>query len=306
MSGLHLGLICIIIFVGSGLATNIPYVFDENSSSLAGYTSEHKEHMSSSSPDLVGIPTMSTLSDNEVIEISETGNVGDRGPVTKTKWTVGELKEVFDARVEPDNAYVNHKALMLAARYPGDRSIDQICSIFQYIKDGDASTKGWSYVGDPRGIDLYHYANETLKVGEGTGCSGAGDCDDFAIVMSSLIESIGGTTRVVLAFNKSENNQGHAYAQVFLGSSTNEDKVEEVIDWLKQRYETDKIFTYIDPETKDIWLNLDWSADHPGGSLFKADTCMDLKIREEIYKTALRATIDPNKIEAEKWIEKRQ
>jgi transglutaminase-like putative cysteine protease len=119
--------------------------------------------------------------------------------VSKTTWTIGDLKKVFDARVEPDNAYVNHKALMLAARYPGDRTIDQICSIFQYIKDGDTSTKKWSYVADPRGLDLYRYANESLKIGDSLGNSGAGDCDDFAIVMSSLIESIGGSTRVVLA-----------------------------------------------------------------------------------------------------------
>jgi tetratricopeptide (TPR) repeat protein len=298
MPDLHLWMICVILLIGSGLATEIPYAFDEKSSSLAGYTSEQLERVSSSSADLLGIPPMSALSNDAVIEISEIGGGDGRGPVTKTKWTVGELKEVFDARVEPDNAYVNHKALMLAARYPGDRSIDQICSIFQYIKQGDVSTKGWSYVGDPRGIDVYHFANETLKVGESAGCSGAGDCDDFAIVMSSLIESIGGTTRVVLAFNKSKNSEGHAYAQVFLGNS--EDRVEEIVNWLKQRYETDKIFAYVDPETKDVWLNLDWSADHPGGQLYGADNCVDLRIREEFYRTAIEVTISPKKIEAEK------
>jgi tetratricopeptide (TPR) repeat protein len=298
MPVLRLWLICVILLIRSGLATDIPYVFDEKSPSLAGYTTEQLEHISSSSSDLLGVQPISVLPDNEVIEISETGGGEGRGPVTKTKWTIDELKKVFDARVEPDNAYVNHKALILAARYPGDRSIDQICSIFQYIKQGDVSTKGWSYVGDPRGIDVYHFANETLKVGESVGCSGAGDCDDFAIVMSSLIESIGGTTRVVLAFNKSKNSEGHAYAQVFLGNS--EDQVEEIVNWLKQRYETDKIFAYVDPETKDVWLNLDWSVDHPGGQLYGADNCVDLRIREEFYKTAIEVTISPKKIEAEK------
>ena len=68
---------------------------------------------------------------------------------------------------------------------------------------------------DPRGIDYFAYANETLKVGEKANCVDVGDCDDFAILMSALIESIGGTTRVILAHNNSTG--GHAFAEVYLG-----------------------------------------------------------------------------------------
>ena len=299
MPSLDIWSICVIMLIGSGLATDIPYVFNENSSNVAGYTSEQLWITSSSSSDLLGVPNISVSSDNKVIEISETGKGDVRGPVSKTKWTVGELKRCFDARVEPTDPYVNHRAAMLAAKYPGERNIDQICSIYQYVKEGDASTKGWSYVSDPRGIDLYRYANDSLKIGEGVGFSGAGDCDDFAIVMSSLIESIGGTTRIILAFNN-ENKEGHAYAQVFLGKDGG-DQVEEIIKWLRLRYETDKIFAYIDAETKEVWLNLDWSSDHPGGPLDKADTCEKLTIREEINKNALIVTIKLDKIDAEKW-----
>jgi hypothetical protein len=206
------------------------------------------------------VPPISELPDNKVIEIATTG--GGRGTVTKIKRTKGEHKEIFDARVEPENPYVRDKASSLAVKYPGDKSIDQINSIFQYVKDGDFSTERWGYVGDVRGIDVYNYANESLRRGEKANRSGVGDCDDFAIVMSSLVESIGGTTRVILAHNDS-GQRGHAFAEVYLGKG---DQVEKIIDWLKKRYELNEVFTDVDTDTKEVWLNLDWWADHPGGT----------------------------------------
>jgi tetratricopeptide (TPR) repeat protein len=300
MSTLHISCILAVLLIGLGIATDIPYVFHEDFSDVLNCTTDQLAQISSTSLELVGVPPMSTLPDKEVLVISETGDSEARGTVSKATWELGELKRVFDERVEPQNDYVNHKALVLAAKYPGERTIDQICAIYQYVKDGDASTKGWSYVSDVRGVDIYRYANDTLRVGEAVGCSGAGDCDDFAIIMSSLIESIGGTTKVVLAYNRSADIEGHAYTLVYLGNFK-DDQVWEIIKWLQLRYGTDKIFTFIDPETKGVWLNLDWTTDHPGGPFCQADTCVNLSIREEFSKTALRAIIDSKKIEAENW-----
>jgi Transglutaminase-like superfamily. len=87
---------------------------------------------------------------------------------------------------------------------------------------------------------------------------GGGDCDDFAILMSALVESIGGTTRIILARNNSTG--GHAYTEVYLGRINNSDsggQVEAIIDWLKEKLDADKIYTHIDTDTKDVWLNLD-------------------------------------------------
>jgi len=65
------------------------------------------------------------------------------------------------------------------------------------------------------------------------GCVGGGDCDDFAILMSALIESVGGTTRIILARNSSTG--GHAYTEVYLGNlSEQNNQVEDIIAWLKQ------------------------------------------------------------------------
>ena len=43
----------------------------------------------------------------------------------------------------------------------------------------------WVYVNDPAGTDYYAKASESLRLLRG-------DCDDYAILMASLIESIGG------------------------------------------------------------------------------------------------------------------
>jgi len=50
--------------------------------------------------------------------------------------TCQPLKAVMTARVELKNSDVRHEAVVLAAKYPGDHSIDLICSIYGYLKRG--------------------------------------------------------------------------------------------------------------------------------------------------------------------------
>ena len=206
--------LCAVLLVGSTVALDVPFVFDETSADVASYTSAQLEQARTSSPDLAGVPIVSSPSDSEILAFPVTG--GGSTPEGEMENNVGELKKAYDARVEPDNARVNREAVLLAAKYPGDRTIDQISSIYSYLKNGADSKNGWSYVADTRGIDNFRYANETLEIGKETECVGAGDCDDFAILMSALIESIGGTTRIILARNNTTG--GHAYTEVYLGN----------------------------------------------------------------------------------------
>ena len=236
---------------------------------------------------------LSTPSDGEVLEFPVTG--GGNAPEGTTEKKVIDLKIEFDARVEPENPRVNDEAVVLALKYPGDLTVDQIASIYSYLKNGDDSKKGWGYVRDPRGIDYLRYANASLKLGDRANCVGGGDCDDFAILMSALVESIGGTTRIILARNNSTG--GHAYTEVYLGrlNDTN-NQVDEIINWLKQKFNTNKIYTHIDTDTKDVWLNLDWGADetgnaHPGGPFYHGDKHIVLCIRDKLGKTTLKAPI---------------
>jgi hypothetical protein len=221
--------LCIIILVGTGSAADVPFIFDESSSSVAGYSSDQIEQAYAASSDLAGVPMVTSATDDEVIRFPVRG--GGNAPEDKTENKVRELKEAFNARVEPGNSIVRHEAVVLAAKYPGDHTIDQICSIYSYLNHGDDSKKGWSYVSDPKGIDYFMYANETLKIGEDANCAGAGDCDDFAILTAALVESIGGSARIILAQNNSSG--GHAYAEVYIGRLNDQNsQVEAVLEWL--------------------------------------------------------------------------
>jgi len=288
--------LCIFFLIGLGVATDVPFVFDKNTSGVANYTSSQIEKAHLSSLDLSGVPNVTQAFDNETMAFPVTG--GGNISEGKEDKNVGELKKVLNSRVEPDNPIIHREAVVLAAKYPGDHTIDQISSIYSYLKSGESSKKGWSYVPDPRGIDYFMYANESLAIGKDAGCAGAGDCDDFAILMSALVESIGGTTRIIMAHNNSTG--GHAYTEVFIGQLNAQ--AEDIIEWLMQKYNTDKIYTNIETDTKNVWLNLDWGLDkngnaHPGGPFFQGDKCMVLCIRDRFGLTPLRV---PDKEESVK------
>jgi len=82
------------LLVGSGMAADIPYVFDESSSGLLDYSSRQLENVSTSSPELVGVPPISKAADNETLEFP-----GNRdSPDSRVYKTVGEIKTAFNAR----------------------------------------------------------------------------------------------------------------------------------------------------------------------------------------------------------------
>ncbi len=106
--------------------------------------------------------------------------------------------ETINQLVEPAKPDVRNEAAEVARSYPGAYNIYQVCAIFDTVKEDI------EYVSDPRGNDVWEPANVTLSVG-------AGDCEDQAILLSSMIEAIGGTTRVYLTDN-------HAFAAVYIGN----------------------------------------------------------------------------------------
>jgi phosphate binding protein len=291
---------CIVLLIGAVTAADVPFVFDETTSGVAGYTSYQLEQVSVSSPCLAGIPAVTQVAGSEVLDFPITG--GGNLPNGTVEKKVSDLKIEFDARVEPENSRVNKAAIVLALKYPGDLTIDQIAAIYGYLKDGDDTKKGWGYVRDPRGIDYLRYANETLEIGAEANRVGGGDCDDFSILMAALVESVGGTTRIILASNSTTG--GHAYTEVYLGQlNATGNQVETIIDWLKGKFNTEKIYTHIDSDTKDVWLNLDWGPDeegnaHPGGPFFQGDKHIVLCIRDKFVKTPLKQP-EPPKREAD-------
>ncbi len=120
----------------------------------------------------------------------------------------------------------------------------------------------WTYVEDPRGTEYFSPASRTIALGL------KGDCDDFAILTAALIESVGGSSRIVYARNGTE---GHAYPEVYIGNT--EEEYRAVAGYLQSRYGAGPISRHVtyDGTVTRYWLNLDWWSDQPGGRFFADD-----------------------------------
>jgi hypothetical protein len=283
--------LCIFVLIGSGIAEDVPFVFDKNVSSVANYTPVQLERSYISSPDLVGVPPVTIAADNVILNVPIVG--GGRSRRGTNESTVEYYRKLFDSRVEPNNTKVHALAVAIVADHPGDHTINQVNDIFDYLIAGDKKNhkRGWSYVGPPRGVNNFVYANDTITQSENKDYVGAGDCGAFAILMSALVESVDGTTRIILANNNTTG--GHAYVQVYIGrDDIPNSETEDIIKYLMQEFDTDKIFTNIETDTKDVWLNLDWWPDqkgdpHPGGPFFPGDENIVTHIRVNYPKTVL-------------------
>lgn len=106
--------------------------------------------------------------------------------------------KIINSLVVPAETNVRNTAGEIARSHPGTYNIYQVCAIFDNVKDKI------KYVSDPRGHDFWAPADTTLNVG-------AGDCDDKAILLSSMLEAVGGTTRIYLT-------DTHALAAIYIGS----------------------------------------------------------------------------------------
>jgi tetratricopeptide (TPR) repeat protein len=77
---------CIVLLVGTGVAADIPFVFDNNHSDVANFTSNQLEKASKSSPDLAGVPSIYEKSENATVDdisnIIETINQSPRNNST--------------------------------------------------------------------------------------------------------------------------------------------------------------------------------------------------------------------------------
>ncbi len=151
--------------------------------------------------------------------------------------------ETINRLVEPAEPDVRNEAAEVARSYPGAYNIYQVCALFDMVKENI------EYVSDPRGNDVWESANVTLKVG-------AGDCEDQAILLSSMLEAVGGTTRVYLT-------DTHAFAAVYLGNETSE--IEAAVKGIRAYYGNVDV-NYLTDEYGS-WLMLDPTSSLYAGGL---------------------------------------
>jgi hypothetical protein len=189
----------------------------------------------------------------------------------------------YNAKVEPNDPIVKAMAHKITSKYPGKYSVNQICALYDYAYEG------WKYVNDPPG-GYYSSASESLKRGENEGCVGAGDCEDFAILMASLIQAIGGKTRIVYTSNS---DSAHAYAEVYIGSSKTLSKERaNIMDAIDDYYENEnnkdlkRTFYHQNWYTYDTWLSLDWfDPKQPGSKYLNGDNSQVDWEDENLMKT---------------------
>jgi len=166
-----------------------------------------------------------------------------------------KISPIITKAITPSNRNVRILAVGLAKHSPGEYNIWQVCMIWYGLKNT------WSYVNDPRGSEYVASASDSAVLM-------AGDCDDFAVLMTSMIEAIGGSSRIVAAQNE---QGGHMYSEVYLSSSKigAEKLIGDIAKLDQKRSNVKKGFSYR-TDSSGCWLNLDWSAEHPGGPYFSA------------------------------------
>jgi len=136
----------------------------------------------------------------------------------------------------------------------GTFNLAQACDLWENVY------RNWTYVNDPRGSEYFSPASHTIALGM------KGDCDDFAIVVAAMIESVGGSSRIVTAEN---GPGGHAYPELYIGD--NSSRFDTAAAYIRQRYHVTDVGCHVTESadgTRRYWLNLDWWSRHPGGRFF--------------------------------------
>jgi hypothetical protein len=160
----------------------------------------------------------------------------------------GDKRQLVEA-CNYSNSRLRNKAVSIAGKDAGSYNLGQICDIFDHCYNN------WKYVNDPIGNEIIEYASNTISNGLN------GDCDDFAVLVCSMVLSIGGEARINFAYGQ---NGAHAFTEVNIGKT-------EVGDYISKRYkrvyDSSGIWTRTDKDGNK-WLNIDWFAKHPGGKYF--------------------------------------
>jgi hypothetical protein len=117
-------------------------------------------------------------------------------------------------------------------------------SLFKYINGN------FKYVPDAQRDEYYATPRETIENGMG------GDCEDHTLLMVSAMRAIGARCRMVLTMD-------HVYPELYCEDQKAFNKVQDAIISLFP--EQDLTGIYYREEKGAYWINLDYTATHPGG-----------------------------------------
>ncbi len=167
------------------------------------------------------------LTDPMIVEVKPAIKDTQKEYVSNPKFLFEELNRLVDK----NDKGVIEISKKISDRYPGKYNIYQVCALFDYVSE---SIK---YVPDPDDTEIWQTPNETLRLG-------TGDCEDYAILMASLIGASGGNSRIYLT-------DDHAFAAVYVGNDTVE------IDKAIRTYYNTPATIYFISDGYGEWLILD-------------------------------------------------
>lgn len=206
-------------------------------------------------PMVMGFISGLSDSDNENIISPNGGQVLPTTEPTRFQSKQSETATKIKNAMDYTNPTTRDFAVSLIPNsHEGNYNIAQICDLWEAVY------KKWTYVNDPKGSEYFSPASRTIQLDL------KGDCDDFAITVGSIVQSIGGSSRIVTAYN--ENGKGHAYPEVLVCS--NKACMDKVASYIVKRYHAKSVGYHT--RTKDgvtqYWMNLDWQSQYPGGKYF--------------------------------------
>ncbi|HEX6916362.1 MAG TPA: hypothetical protein VF145_14025 [Chitinophagaceae bacterium] len=185
----------------------------------------------------------------------------DKSSFVYTSYTVFYRDRQLVDAIDYQNSAVRNFAVEAAngffkkqqrSRTDYDRVLVQSFAVFRKINSN------WNYVSDPDNEEYFAKASESTRLL-------AGDCDDYSVLMAAAIKSIGGKVR--LTFIK-----GHIYPELLVGRESDLPKVAELITGKLFPKETkNKPLNYYKDSKGNVWINLDYTANYPGGSYMGND-----------------------------------
>jgi transglutaminase-like putative cysteine protease len=181
------------------------------------------------------------------------------GNLLLSQFTQTQIEELtaygICSSLEPDNSAVQKKSLELTEQYKADDNVSQLCAVFDFIY------KEWNYSKDPFGMEYFEKAGVSIY-------TMTGDCDDYAILMVSMLKSLGIDGRVICV-------SGHAYPEVYVGKDLTSGDKEQLKENINNYYlengsktKVRRLNYHIDKEGR-FWLNMDYQQRYPGGRFFE-------------------------------------
>ena len=164
------------------------------------------------------------------------------GPLTRTIKSIQSKVDYRDSIVR--NFAVTSSLKHFDEHYAKYGPMVRALSLFKEINNN------FKYVADAERDEYFATPRETILNGLG------GDCDDHTILMVSALNAIGVHSRMVLT-------EGHLYPELLCGDEKGFEKINNAIMSLFSNEVKGNI--YYHEENGQFWLNLDYSAKHPGG-----------------------------------------